>query len=43
LGVGRQRAGEDEEGEIIMTDEVYRVSVDSSEGLRVAEVRVELV
>ena len=36
------RAGEDEDGEIIVTNEVYRVSVDYRDGLRVTEMRVEL-
>ena len=37
------RAGEDEEGHIIVTDEVVRVSVDYRDGLRVTGVRAKLV
>ena len=36
------RAGENDDGQIIVTDEVYRVSVDYRDGLRVTEMRVEL-
>ena len=36
------RAGEDVDGDIIVTDDVHRVSVDYRDGLRVTEMRVEL-
>ena len=36
------RAGEDEDGQIIVTDEVHRVSVDYRDGLRLTEMRVWL-
>ena len=35
------RAGEDEDGDIVVTNEVYRVSVDRRDGVKATEIRVE--